>query len=461
MSAIVADPEAPEDRAGPDRSGRASPPPARRPLLGDTARQAALLDVPLSANRRVLVWVAASVIFVLSLVGWYQRSGDVRDVLESAIPTIALVQGKPQCAYPPNVWSAVPPLYPTLTSGVMAATGVGRADAQTVRFAPGTCRVPNSGHAVIPVLPLVVIGAFAWPILAFGAVALLAALGKRHTRWEAAVLLLLACLPPLASALVRYLHPEDIYSVALILVALAAALRSRWLVTGILIGAACCFKQFALLPAVPLLVAAPRSGRLRYCLGGVLAAGSILVPLWLAMGSGMIGVMRGVDATPTFVGSALVGRLGLHAVAITVVARLFPLLGAAAFALWARSRLGDAVVDPGPLVALVAVSLVLRLVFEVSLFSYYFLATAVVLVVLDAALGRVRLETICWIVACSALYPVRFDPLVLVQEAQPVLVQLVVVLPALALAAVPLLRLCATAARRERQGAMVEVASTS
>ncbi len=421
---------------------------ARRPLLGDALRQAAFLDAPLSLRRRVLVWIVATGIFVLSLVCWYQRSGDVRDVLESAVPTMALIQSKPQCAYPPNVWSAVPPLYPVLASGVMAATGVGAADARATRFAPGSCRVPGSGPTQVPVLPLVVIGAFAWPVLMFGCISLLGALDKSRTRWEALALGLLACLPPLASALVRYLHPEDIYAMAMILAALGAAVRSRWLVAGLLIGIACCFKQFSLLPAVPLLVAAPRRGRLRYAIGASAAAAAILVPLAACMGSRMLAVMRGVDATPTFVGSALVGRLGLHALAVTMVARVLPLAVAGAVALWARSRLGDAVASPGPLVALVAVSLVLRLVFEVSLFGYYFLATVVMLIVLDVALGRIRLETICWVVASGALYPTRFDPLVLVQEAQPVLVQALVVIPALALAAMPLVRLCAASSTR-------------
>ncbi len=417
-------------------------PAARKPLLGDVARQSSLFDPTISRRVRVVFWLLATGVFVVSL-GWWSHGTDVGDVGESFVPMAAVVQEVPQCAYPADSWSAVPPLYPVLGAGIMAVTHIGIGDARLVRFEGTGCRTTFSGS--IDIAPLIVIGATVWPALALGFVLLLRAARKSRTRWEPIGLCLLACSPPLMSALVRDLHPEDIFAMAFVLFAVAAAIRSRWFAAGLLIAVACCFKQFALLPAVPLLVVAPRAGKIRYAVGAVCAAGLILVPLELLMGKRLIGVMRGVDATPSFLGTAAVGRLGLHGMALELIARVVPLIGAAIAAAWARSRLGNAVTEPAPLVALVAVALVLRLVFEVSLFSYYFMATSVILITLDIVIGRIRIETVGWIVACTAIYPPRFDPLVLFQNAHPVVAQFIIVIPACTLVAIPLYRLSAVA----------------
>jgi hypothetical protein len=406
------------------------------------------------------LWLVATGVFVVSVACW-SHGTDVADLGEGFVPMAAVVQGVPQCAYPADSWSAVPPVYPVLGAGVMAVTHIGIGDARLVRFEGAGCRTTFSPSSPIDVAPLIVIGATAWPALALGFVLLLRAARKSRTRWEPIGLCLLAATPLLASALVRDLHPEDIFAMAFVLAAVAAAIRSRWLAAGILIGAACCFKQFALLPAVPLLVVAPRGARIRYAVGALVTAALILAPLELVMGRGVIAVMRGVDATPSFLGTAAVGRLGLHGVTLELVARVLPLIGAAAAATWARSRFGSAVTEPAPLVALVAVALVLRLVFEVSIFSYYFLATAVILIALDIVVGRIRIETVCWIVACTAIYPPRFDPLVLVQNAHPVVAQVIIVIPALVLAAMPLYRLCSIAEPRDTEPALQLAGSAS
>ncbi len=164
----------------------------------------------------------------------------------------------------------------------------------------------------------------------------------------------------------------------LILAALAAAIRSRWLVAGMCIGLACCAKQYSLLAAVPLLVAAPRPRALAISARRRWRRGGRAHPLGIAMGKGMVDATLGVYATPK--GSpTFVGRLHLHGVALVAVSAGLPLGLAGAAAAWARSRLKSALYQPQPLVALVAVSLALRLVFEVNLFSYYFMATAVAL----------------------------------------------------------------------------------
>lgn len=410
-------------------------------MLGDAATQESFLGRPVSNAFRVLSLVLATVLFFLSLAFWFKSNG-VADFTESNVPILAIESGAPQCAYPAGHLTAVPPLYPLVAAGVMAATGIGRADMAPTSTVSPTCHRLTELDLRFPALPLQLIGATGWPVMVAGFIAVLAVVGKSRTRWEVLGVGLMALTPAIASTLVRYLHPEDMFAMGLILVATAAACRSRWLAAGACIGVACCFKQFALLPAVPLLIAAPKRYRLHYVLAAVGSVVVIVAPLSAVMGKGVLEVMKGLYATPSFAGTAIVGLMGLHGALLIFVSRVLPLLVAGAIALWVRSLLGPAIARPQPLVGLVALSLVVRLVFEVNLFDYYFLATSIALIVLDIVFGRLRLETVCWLVAVGAFYPPSFDPLVVVQHAHGSLVQIVLVLPAMALVAGPLYRLC-------------------
>jgi hypothetical protein len=89
------------------------------------------------------------------------------------------------------------------------------------------------------------------------------------------------------------------------------------------------------------------------------------------------------------------------------VSRLLPIVCAAALAWWASRRLGPAAIEPVALVSIIATSLSFRLVFEENIFSYYFMAIAIMLVLLDATRGRLRLSTVAWL-ATEALC---FDPI--------------------------------------------------
>jgi hypothetical protein len=87
--------------------------------------------------------------------------------------------------------------------------------------------------------------------------------------------------------------------------------------------------------------------------------------------------------------------------------RLFPIVVAAGLAYWTSRRLGRAAFEPVPLMALVATSLSLRLVFDEGLYGYYFMAVAVSLIVLDVLRRRFRYELVGWL----ALVVLVFDPL--------------------------------------------------
>jgi len=415
-----------------------------RPLLGDKAVQATALGRPISPAVRVISLLLATGLFFLSVAFWHR--GVVPDVLESSVPIVAIEQGAPQCAYPAHHWTAVPPLYPLVAAGVMATTGIGRADISPSRTPIPNCARLTHQDGLIPSLPFVLIGSTGWFVVVAGFTALMAAAGKSRTRWEVLGWGLIAVTPALAFALVRDFHPEDLFAMGLILVASAAAIRSRWIAAGVCIGVAFSFKQYALLPAVPLLIAAPTRKRIRFSIAAIGSALAIFIPLAVVMGRGVFEVMVGTDATPSYEGTAVFGQLGIHGILLVLVSRVLPMVVVAAAAVWTRSRLGSEISRPEPLIALIAVSLVLRLVFEVNFYSYYLLATSVILIALDIVMGRIRLEVICWIAAVVAFLPPWFDPLVLVYRTHPSLVQVIFVIPALVLVALPLYQVCARGA---------------
>jgi hypothetical protein len=426
----------------------------RRPLLGDADRQAAFFSKPLSSTRCVIGWVLATALFLGCASIWYDATVP-DDATESIVPAVAITHGVFRCAYPPvsvldpaTGASSVPPLYPLMVAATMAVTRIGSNDIPQYASTPSGCS-RESIQALrrdYSVRSLLLFGLLGWPFLLGGFVLLLRAAGRGRSRWEVLGACLLACTPAVLDTFIAYFHPEDMIAMGLILAGLAAVLRSRWLVAGLCIGLACCAKQYSLLAAVPLLFAAPRRERWRFLLAVVGVAAVVLMPLWIAMGRGMIEATLGVHATPK--GSpTFVGRLHLHGVALVAVSRALPLAVAGAAAAWARSRLKSALYQPQPLVALVALSLALRLVFEVNLFSYYFMATAVALIALDVVSGRIRVETIGWIAVAMAFFPPAFDPLVLVVERDPIAVELPLVLCGLALAALPFYRSCTNDAR--------------
>jgi hypothetical protein len=75
---------------------------------------------------------------------------------------------------------------------------------------------------------------------------------------------------------------------------------------------------------------------------------------------------------------------------------------------WIRDRLGASVLEPIPLFSLLATSLWLRLLFEVNLWGYYFMAVAVLVLALDVVRGRIRWSYVAWLI----LVTVAFHPVV-------------------------------------------------
>jgi hypothetical protein len=391
----------------------------------------------------------ATVVFLASLGIWYAvehgPNGPIApagDTWESAVPAIAIEHGMLACAYPTGIRSSVPPLYPLIAAGLLRVTG-----SETGLLPPPwkdaeDCHTPTAPLSVrgTSEWPFLLTGLVAWPVLLAGLLALLAAAGRGGTRWEFLGGILIACVPAVASGFIQFFHPEDVLALGLILIALACATQGRWLAAGICIGLAVCSKQYALLSAVPLVAVAPRGGRQRFLLGSLSAAAVVLVPIGLLSGKGMLSSVLGSYATVSN-GTTIVGSFGLHGAARVIVSRGLPIVLAAVLATVARRRLPSTVAQPMALVSLVTACLLLRLLFEVNLYAYYFIPAAVALIAVDIVAGRLRLQTLGWLVATTLFFPPGYEPWVLVEERAPLFVQAVLLASGLALALWPLFRI--------------------
>jgi hypothetical protein len=104
--------------------------------------------------------------------------------------------------------------------------------------------------------------------------------------------------------------------------------------------------------------------------------------------------------------NTLVDELHLSGPWLFLVSRILPIAVAIVIAWLAEQMLGSAVLEPVPLLSLCAMVLCLRLIFEVGLFGYKFMAVTVVLGLLDVMRGRVRAVLVVWVV----LIGVAFHP---------------------------------------------------
>jgi hypothetical protein len=184
----------------------------------------------------------------------------------------------------------------------------------------------------------------------------------------------------------------------------ACARRGWWVWAGVLLGLAFTTQQFALLVLAPLVVVAPAPRRTRFVGAAAVAGALVIVPVVVATsGRALRAAVIGSGNSVSFGGTVL-GGLHLHGVLLVASSRVLPIALSVALAWWARERLGPAVLDPVPLLALIATSLSLRLVFEQNLFGYYFMALAVSLVLLDVVRGHVRGKVVAWLALVTLAY---------------------------------------------------------
>jgi hypothetical protein len=370
--------------------------------------------------------MAATAVFLgaMALLGGPTRN----DATESLYSTWAISHGELACAYPPahhlnllplfQPVHSIAPLWPLVSGGVAALTRLGHVAAFPSHAAMG----PHCSHAFDAMyqwafatrveLPTVGIGYLSWFILMGGAIAMLRTSGRGRCRWEPAALIVLAGISPVWSPLLDEYHPQDLVAVGLVLAGLACARKSWWAWTGVFLGLAFTAQQFALLVIVPLIVMAPRDRVFRFVGSAVGVAALVAVPV-IAITSGQALnpiVLGSGDASVTVVRSTVVWEMHLPGALRLVVSRMLPIALSLVLAWWATRRLGKAVLEPVPLLSVVALSLSFRLVFDTSLWGYYFMALAVLLVLLDVACGRFRGQLVAWLALVTLAYnPVPFN----------------------------------------------------
>ncbi len=376
------------------------------------------LSRPLSNWWCALGWCIATAFFVGIVVA---LGGPSRgDAGESVYSTLAIAHGGISCAFVPggsgslqlSVPTLIAPLYPVLSGALVGLIHLG----PSAHF-PGTAAFgPHCQHAFVAIdrwtrgnnaiTDTLLASYVGWLVLLVGAVSWLRVSGRGRCLWEPLTVIVLAVLPPVWMCLETYFHPQDLIAMGLALATAACARRGRWLAAGILVALAVLSQQFALLVGVPLLVIAPRRSRLPFAAGFV---GTVLVASFLLLSFTSLSQLRtvvlGSGLTPGPLQTAI-GRLALHGAPLDLAVRGTPLLLSALLAWWAVRRLGLGALEPTPLIALLAVSLGLRLVFDRYLFDYYFMALAVSLFLLDVTAGHIRRSLVAWLLIVSLVFSV-------------------------------------------------------
>ena len=305
-----------------------------------------------------------------------------------------------------------PPLWPLVSGAIAGLTGIGH----SVPFPSQGALGPNCSGALTAMThwsaeakalnPTVQLGYLCWFVLMAGVVALLRASGRGRCGWEPAIFLVFALTPFVMMPLLDDFHPQDVVAMGLILGGVACARRGWWVRAGLLLGLAVTSQQFAFLVLAPLLVVAPPIRPIRFAGAAISAVALVVLPL-IAVTSGhaLRAITLGSGDTLS-IGGTVLWELHLQGVFLVGISRILPILFAMVLAWWAERRLGNSLLEPVPLLSLVATSISLRLVFEQNLFGYYFMALAVSLLILDVVHGQLRGQVVAWL----SLVVLAFDP---------------------------------------------------
>ena len=369
-------------------------------------------------------WILASAIFIgmVALFGGPTQN----DAWESIYATWAIAHGHVACAYPPagpvpaskfflfyQPHPGTPPLWPLVSGAYAAVTGIGH----TVPFPSqhalgGDCvngyyamyRWAQNSAAIFPTIGT---GYLSWFVLLAGVVALLRATGRGRTGWEVFGVIFIALVPVVWEPVLFEYHPQDLVALGLALAGTACALRREWVWAGVLVGLAVTSQQFALLILAPLLVVAPGKQRWRLLVSSGAVVALVSLPFIVATsGRAIHSVFFGTGDSGTF-GGTLLWDSGLRGPALVFCSRILPILVAMAIAWWAYRRLGSGVLEPIPLVSLLATCISLRVVFEQGLFGYKFMALSVMLILLAIVRGWIRGRLVAWL----ALATLAFNPI--------------------------------------------------
>jgi hypothetical protein len=368
----------------------------------------AALDRPLSNWSCATGWITASIVFILltRLVGGVTTS----DAFVSVNSALAIAHGHLSCAYPPQTSLGgsplAPPLYPLISGGLSAIFRVGH----SLPFPNGALLGAHCSNAFVIIgkwvaptgvlFTVVLLGYVGWFVLVAGIVTLLRASGSGRSVREVVTLLVIACAPPVIMCLNEYFHPQDLMAMGLALAGLGCVIRQRWLVAGVLFALAFTSQQFALLVVVPLAVTLSTQAIKRLLIGVLATLACIDGPVLIVTSDRAFkAILVGTGASTKR--ATLLVLTHLSGNAIYVVSRVLPIVLAVALALWIRRMIVPFTLDPVTLTSLVAVALTFRLVFEVNLWGYYFMALAVVMIVLQAMQRRLSWMFVLWLVVVT------------------------------------------------------------
>ena len=382
------------------------------------------MNRPLTRLESLLGWLTSSVLFfaIAGILGGPTEG----DAAESVYATWAVAHGRLACFYPPapkhqlvsiaDPFAVTAPFYPLVTGLISWILRLGHSFA----FPSTTQLGPNcvNGYKVMlawsadsnVILPTVRLGYLVWPVLLVGVVLVLRASGRGRSRWEFLATVLTACAAPVVMCLVAFFHPQDVLAMGFVLIGVALAMKKKWFWAGILLGLAFTTQQFALLVAAPLFMIAPSRDRLRLVAGALVTAAIIDLPLIIATSGRatkfvLLGSSKVGGDFRSFGGSVL-WETNLQGAPLLLVSRILPIAATMLLAWWASRRLGSRTFEPLPLLSLLSLCLALRLVFEENLFGYYFMAVAVMMILLDVVGQRIRGYTIAWL----GLVTLAFNP---------------------------------------------------
>jgi hypothetical protein len=351
------------------------------------------LAKPLSGVICLASWLTATAIYfgMVALFGGPTWS----DAVESLYPTWAIGHGSLACSYPPASSAtssfllqyqpvpAVPPLWPLISGGLSALTGIGHAVPFPTQHALGaSCtngyvkmyRWSLDSRALSATLRL---GYASWIALLAGFIGLLRAAGRGRSRWEAFGVVFLALVPIGWMPLLFEYHPQDVVALGLGLAGTACALRRKWLWAGVLVGLAITSQQFAILILAPLVIVAPGRDRWRLLISSAVSVVLVSLPFLVATsGRAIHAELSGTGDSPTRGGTVLWDLLSrptefgsTTTAPLVFISRVLPIAVAVALAWLAHRRLGPRALEPIPLLSLIATSLSMRLVFEEDLSS--------------------------------------------------------------------------------------------
>ncbi len=342
------------------------------------------------------------------------------DSSQSVYSALLIAHGDLSCAYPSPTSGGVgqhlftSPLFTLLSAGAAKVINVGgaypfpSATRLGVDCSQALARVMNWVQISSSLSQMMKIGFIVWPVLASGVIAMLRVCGRGRDGREAALLLAIACSAPVFACLESFFHPEDLLAMGIILLALASFVRERWILAGLFVGLAMLAQLFTILAIIPIAMVLPNSHRFRFGLAAIGSFGLVVAPLAIATSGHVfraifLSTSRAGSAHVAGAGGTLIFAIGLHGPSLFVAARVMPMAVAAILSWFVWSRLQERSPEPVVLLSLVGTCLAMRLVFEVNAFNYYYMATVVSLLLLDALRGRFsgRTFALIWLVTLA------------------------------------------------------------